>query len=333
MRRANTNAVAADIEPLRLTPSLPICVQYKGNMELLAMFGTDKQKKRWLQPLLDGEIRSCFAMTEPEVASSDATNISTTIERRGSTYVINGRKWWTTGALDSRCKLIVVLGRGPVEGSAHQRHSIVLVPMDTDGISIVRALTVFGYDDAPNGHGEVLLSNVTVPADEALLHKEGRGFEAAQARLGGGRLHHCMRAVGTVERALGMMISRAGQRTAFGKRLVDNDAVRQSIGESRCDVESMRAIVIAAAAAVDSEDIKKARQLVAVAKVMVPRLGMRVLDSAVQIHGGMGVCQDTVLAMMLSFMRALRLADGPDEVHLHNLGKADVGVWRKRAKM
>lgn len=305
-------------------------------MELLARYGTATQKQRWLEPLLDGRIRSCFAMTEPEVASSDATNLSVSIQRRGDMYVINGRKWWTSGAMDPRCKLILLIGRGPehqgvVERSSkHRQHSIVLIPMDTPGVRIVRHLKVFGYDDAPHGHAEMEFQNVTVDARQALLHVEGGGFEAAQSRLGGGRLHHCMRAIGSAERALELMVTRAGSRTAFGKRLIQKDGMLRKIGKSRCDIEAARLLTLSAARAVDSGDMTTARRAVAVAKIEVPRLVSAVLDRAVQAHGGLGVCQDTVLARMYAHMRTLRIADGPDEVHMLSLAKSEV---RRAAKL
>lgn len=306
-----------------------------GNMELLARYGTPTQKQRWLKPLLDGKIRSCFAMTEPEVASSDATNLCASIEKLGDKYVINGRKWWTSGAMDPRCAVILLIGRGPHKGGdansgKHKQHTIVLIPMDTPGVRIVRHLKVFGYDDAPHGHAEMEFKNVTVNATDALLHVEGGGFEAAQSRLGGGRLHHCMRAIGSAERALELMVTRATTRSAFGKRLIQKDGVLREIAESRCNIEAARNVTLAAARAVDSGDVSAARRGVAVAKIEVPRLVSAVIDRAVQIHGGLGVCQDTVLARMYAHMRTLRLADGPDEVHKLSLAKSEV---RRIAKL
>lgn len=313
-----------------------------GNMELLARFGTDAQKRKWLQPLLDGSIRSCFAMTEPAVASSDPTNLSSAITRAGDSYVVNGRKWWTSGAMDPRCKVIVFIGRGPAghepeatDGARaqdsvrrHNAHTIVLIPMSTPGVRVLRHLTVMGYDDAPHGHAEVDFENVAVDARESLLLGEGRGFEAAQSRLGGGRLHHCMRAVGAAERALELLLDRASERTAFGGAFVDNDVVRQQIAESRCDIEQARLLVREACRAVDRGDVSETRRLVAVAKVRVPALASAVIDRAIQVHGGSGVSQETVLAQMSAHMRTLRLADGPDEVHLGSIAKAEL---RRRA--
>lgn len=298
-------------------------------MELLARYGTPHQKKRWLEPLLEGTIRSCFAMTEPEVASSDATNLSLSIVKQGKDYISNGRKWWTSGAMDPRCELVLLVGRGPNEtgtraGGKHGLHTIILVPMKTAGVRVLRHLTVFGYDDAPHGHAELEFKNVVVNADEALLHKEGRGFEAAQSRLGGGRLHHCMRSIGSAERALELTTSRAGQREAFGKLLIQKDGVLRAIAQSRCDIEAARLLTLDAARAVDSGDVRATRRAVGIAKISVPRLTCDVVDRAIQVHGGMGVSQDTVLARMLAHARSLRIADGPDEVHAISLAKNEI---------
>jgi acyl-CoA dehydrogenase len=304
-------------------------------MELLARFGTPHQKEKWLRPLLNGEIRSCFAMTEPDVASSDPTNLAATVVRQGPMYVVNGRKWWTTGAKDPRCHLILFLGRGPnaeQTDSTHRRHSshsIVLIPMKARGVRLIRHLTVMGYDDAPHGHAEMEYCNVTVPIAEALLLGEGRGFEAAQSRLGGGRLHHCMRAVGYAERALELMIDRATARKAFDRNLSQFDSVLQFIAESRCDIEQGRHVVLRAAASVDNGDMRSARRDVAVAKIVVPRLVHNVIDRAVQVHGALGVSQDTTLAAMLAMIRSLRLADGPDEVHLVTVANMELRTRRK----
>lgn len=293
-------------------------------MELLARYGTPEQKSKWLEPLLRGEIRSCFAMTEPDVASSDATNISTRIKKTESGYTVSGRKWWISGAMDPRCKVILLLGRGPLLSTEkHKQHSILLIPMETRGIQVVRPLKVFGFDDAPHGHAEMIFDNVKVPQD-ALLHTEGGGFEAAQSRLGGGRLHHCMRLVGLAERAVHTMTERSKHRVAFGKPLSRNEATMQRIGECRCDVDTMRAVVRSAAEHVDSGNIREIRRSLGVAKVVVARLGVRVVDSAIQIHGGMGVSQDTALAQMYAHARSLQLADGPDEVHLRNIARGEV---------
>lgn len=306
-------------------------------MELLARYGTKTQKERWLRPLLNGEIRSCFGMTEPDVASSDATNLKTRIEKRGDKYVINGRKWWISGAMDKRCKVMLLIGRGPTssenETSRHKQHSVLLIPMEAPGVHIVRHLTVFGFDDAPHGHAEVALNNVVLGVQDALLHVEGGGFEAAQSRLGGGRLHHCMRQVGVASRAQELMVNRAGTRTAFGKPLIENDAVVQNIGLNRCEIECMRALVNAAAAAVDSGDREKARVAVGAAKVYVPRAACGVIDRAIQLHGGLGVCQDSLLNVLYAHARTLRIADGPDEVHLQNVAKDDIRGWRRTAKL
>lgn len=308
-----------------------------GNMELLARFGNQNQRKRWLEPLLNGSIRSCFAMTEPAVASSDPTNLSSTIARSDDSFVISGRKWWTSGAMDPRCKLIVFLGRGPSSNqfprdatssgqrvSRHRQHTIILIPMDTPGIKVLRHLTVMGYDDAPHGHAEVVFDQVRIPAENSVLLGEGRGFEAAQSRLSGGRIHHCMRAVGSGERALSMMIQRARARSAFSRKFVDHGVVRQQIATCRCDIEQARLLVESAAKAVDSGNTEAARQAVGIAKVMVPQLIGKVIDRAIQIHGAMGVSQDTVLAMMSAHIRSLRLADGPDEVHLGSIAKMEL---------
>lgn len=307
-----------------------------GNMELLARFGTPQQKKRWLEPLLAGEIRSCFAMTEPEVASSDPTNLTSSITRHGDSLVVNGRKWWTSGACDPRCKVIIFLGVGPGTQNAretgqrrHDVHTMILIPMDAKGVKVVRHMKVFGFDDAPHGHAVVDFRNVVVRQKDAILLGEGRGFEAAQSRLGGGRLHHCMRMVGLAERALDSLISRASTRRAFGQTLIENDVVLQQVAQSRCDVEQARLLVIAAAKAVDIEDVRAARLAVAIAKVSVPKLAAAVIDRAIQIHGGRGVSQDTTLAQAYAHARSLRLADGPDEVHLLSIAKLEVKAKRR----
>lgn len=304
-----------------------------GNMELLARFGSSEQKKQWLEPLLAGDIRSCFAMTEPEVASSDPTNLESTIARHGGNLIINGSKWWTSGACDPRCKVIIFLGVGPGAEHAqqqedhrrrHDAHTMVVMPMESPGVRVVRHLKVFGFDDAPHGHALVEFRNVVVREKDAILLGEGRGFEAAQSRLGGGRLHHCMRIVGLAERSLESFIERASSRTAFGEKLVENAVVRQQIAQSRCDVEQARHLVRAAARAVDNQDRQAARMAVAIAKVSVPRLAASVIDRAIQLHGGRGVSQDTVLAQAYAHARSLRLADGPDEVHLLNIAKLEL---------
>lgn len=297
-------------------------------MELLARFGTPAQKRRWLQPLLDGKIRSCFAMTEPDVASSDPTSLQASIQQRGDKLVINGRKWWTSGAMDTRCEMAVFLGRGPKRASEqlsrHENHTIVLIPMKTPGIHVKRPMHVFGYDDAPHGHAETLFRNVTISMLDAVLLGVGRGFEAAQSRLGGGRLHHCMRAVGLGERALSLMLERASKRTAFGKPLLENSVVKHQIAESRCDIEAARNIVLTAARAADGTNSSAKKRAVSIAKVTVPKYIARVIDRALQVHGGQGVSQDTILAKAYADMRALRLADGPDEVHLASIAKMEI---------
>lgn len=278
-------------------------------------------------------------MTEPDVASSDATNLSLQIMKSGNNYVSNGRKWWTSGAMDPRCELILLIGRGPKStmarsSSKHKEHSIILVPMKSRGVRVVRYLSVFGFDDAPHGHAEMEFKNVTVPVEEALLHVEGGGFEAAQSRLGGGRLHHCMRAIGSAERALELMISRAEKREAFGMQLIKKDGILRDIALSRCDIETCRLLTLDAAHAVDSGDVRASRRAVAIAKISVPKLTCDIIDRAVQVHGGMGVCQDTVLARMFAHARALRIADGPDEVHVINLAKSEVKSHaRRKAKL
>lgn len=273
---------------------------------------------------MNGEMRSCFAMTEPAVASSDATNIATKIQKSELGYTVTGRKWWISGAMDKRCKLILLLGRGPsLSESKHHQHSIILIPMQSPGVNVIRFLSVFGYDDSPHGHAELEFDSVIVPLS-CLLHKEGGGFEAAQSRLGGGRLHHCMRMVGLAERAIKLMVERAKKRTTFGQQLSQNESVIQTIGYCRCDIDTMRSLVRSAAQAVDDGNTRIARLAVGVAKVSVPKLTLQVVDRAIQLHGGMGVCQDTPLALMYAHTRTLQLADGPDEVHRRAIGRAEI---------
>jgi acyl-CoA dehydrogenase len=291
-----------------------------GNMEVLHRYGSEAQKDRWLRPLLAGEIRSAFLMTEPEVASSDATNICTSIRRMEGSYVINGRKWWSSGVGDPRCKVLIVMGKTAPEALQHQQQSQILVPLATNGVSVKRMLPVFGYDDAPHGHGEVVLENVQVPAENLILG-EGRGFEIAQGRLGPGRIHHCMRTVGAAEAALEKMVKRLMSRRAFGKSIAEHSIWEQRIAEARIDIDMTRLLCLKAADTMDKEGNKDARLDIAMIKVSAPRVALRVIDDAIQAHGGGGVSNDFGLARSYASIRTLRLADGPDEVHNRSIAR------------
>jgi acyl-CoA dehydrogenase len=307
-----------DIAPEALNCQAPD----SGNMELLHLLGTPEQKAEWLAPLLDGSIRSAFAMSEPDVASSDATNISTVIHSDGGDLVITGRKWWTSGAADPRCRVLITMGKTDPDAAPHQQQTMVIVPIDTPGVQIVRSVPVFGRQDQ-HGHCEVVFDDVRVPIRN-VIGEVGGGFAAAQARLGPGRIHHCMRAVGAAERALALLVLRAKSRVAFGKPLADYGMVHQQIAESRIDIEQARQLCLHAARTIDEHGNKAARQLIAAAKVAIPRAVTRVIDRAIQVHGGAGVSDDYPLAAMWGWHRAMRLFDGPDEVHLQALAKAEL---------
>jgi acyl-CoA dehydrogenase len=293
-----------------------------GNMELLHLLGTPEQKQEWLEPLLDGRIRSGFAMTEPDVASSDARNITTRIERDGDEYVITGRKWWTSGALDPRCRLLITMGKTDPDAQPYRQQSMVLVPLDTPGVTVVRDLPVMGRHDQ-HGHAEVRFSGVRVPVAN-ILGEEGGGFAAAQARLGPGRIHHCMRAIGAAERALAMMVARANSRTAFGGLLADQGMLQQQVAESRLEIDQARLLCHQTSAVIDTQGNKAARHLVAMAKVVCARAATQVVDRAIQVHGGAGMSDDTPLAAMYAWHRAMHLFDGPDEVHLRSIARTEL---------
>jgi acyl-CoA dehydrogenase len=295
-----------------------------GNMETIARYGTAEHKQRWLAPLLAGEIRSAFAMTEPAVASSDATNIEADIQREGDDYVINGRKWWTSGAGDPRCAIFIFMGKTDKTAPRHSQQSMILVPRDTPGITVMRPLSVFGYDDAPHGHMEVDFKDVRVPAGNMLLG-EGRGFEIAQGRLGPGRIHHCMRLIGIAERALKLMCERAVSRTAFGKTIAQQTVTQERIAEARCMIDQARLLTLHAAWKMDAAGNKSAKAEIAMIKVVAPQMACQIIDWAMQVHGGAGMCQDTPLAYFYTLSRTLRFADGPDEVHRNAIAKLEIG--------
>ncbi|GAN00318.1 acyl-CoA dehydrogenase [alpha proteobacterium U9-1i] len=297
-----------------------------GNMEVLAKYGTPAQQEKWLKPLLDGKIRSSYVMTEPQVASSDATNVELTIVRDGDDYVLNGRKWWISGAMDPRCKIMIVLGKTPNDGPKHRQHSQILVPRDTPGVEVVRPLSVFGHYHSPGGHAELRFTDVRVPAENLLLG-EGRGFEIAQGRLGPGRIHHCMRSIGQAQRMLEYMAHRVENRVAFGRKLADQGSIRQDIARSFCEIEMARLLTLKAADAMDRYGNKAAKDLIAAIKIVAPQMAQTVGDRALQAHGGAGVSGDTPIAQLFLTNRFVRLTDGPEEVHMAQLGKMKIAEY------
>ena len=299
-----------------------------GNMEVLAKYGNEAQKKQWLTPLLNGEIRSAFLMTEPQVASSDATNIETSIILDGDEYVINGRKWWSSGGMDPLCKIAIVMGKTDVTKPRHQQQSMILVPMDAKGLTIIRPLSVFGYVDSPEGHAEIVLNNVRVPK-ENIIYGEGKGFEIAQGRLGPGRIHHCMRLVGMAQYALEIMCQRTTERATFGKKFYEYSSIRQEIAKSACEIEQARLLTLSAADKMDKVGNKEAKDIIAMIKIVAPTMAQQVIDRAIQILGGKGVGQDTYLPHYFAIARMLRLADGPDEVHMYQLGKSCIQKYAR----
>eukprot|EP00028_Trichosphaerium_sp_Am-I-7-wt_P000218 CAMPEP_0168531762 /NCGR_PEP_ID=MMETSP0405-20121227/15716_1 /TAXON_ID=498012 /ORGANISM="Trichosphaerium sp, Strain Am-I-7 wt" /LENGTH=388 /DNA_ID=CAMNT_0008556777 /DNA_START=87 /DNA_END=1253 /DNA_ORIENTATION=- len=303
-----------------------------GNMEVLELYGNEEQKKRFLEPLLEGKIRSCFAMTEPDNACSDATNVSTTITRRGDHYIINGKKWWTSGAGDPRCKVAILMGKTDTTQHRHKQQSMIIVPMDTEGVKVIRSLNVFGYDDAPHGHCEVHFTNVKVPVSYLLLG-EGRGFEIAQGRLGPGRIHHCMRTIGMTERCFELMVKRIHERRTFGKKIADHGTVMDGVAKSRMEIDQARLLVLQAAQRIDQVGTKGARREIAMIKVVCPNMACTVIDRAIQVHGGAGVCDDFILARAYASLRTLRLADGPDEVHNRTIARLEYKEFFKHAKL